>query len=353
MTDQEQKVGEGALAIQGGRDVQINQGMSASDVQAIISALGQQMLVPAYAQIARAVVEERLADFELKLLERFASDASARPEAFAEPDFQATVVTAQRAHARSGDDGVRDVLVDLIARRSTEIGRSRLSLSLNQAVEKAALLTHEEFAALSLCYLAKYTKVQVPDYAKFVAHLRDCWTPFVSEVPRGSSVFAYLQAQGCAGQGALSQQLHKLFSNLYAGVVATGVDLQTFVNATDTSRVDSLVEMKLLIPCFHDRTKWQVGALNKAQFDEEAKKKGLSPEVVEKVWSVFAPSVWDATAMPEKLAMDVPEMRQLFDLWAPSGLAGATLTSVGIAIAHASIGRRAKTFDANLSIWIK
>jgi hypothetical protein len=97
----------------------------------------------------------------------------------------------------------------------------------------------------------------------------------------------------------------------------------------------------------------QVGALNRAIWLEKAKAARVEEDMIEKVWSQFRGTVWDKGELVERVSRDIPELAQLFNLWTSSGLAGATLTSVGIAIAHANVQRISKAFDADLSIWIK
>jgi len=46
-----------------------------------------------------------------------------------------------------------------------------------------------------------------------------------------------------------------------------------------------------------------------------------------------------------------PEMKKLFELWQKAGMANFTLTSVGIAIAHANLHRRTG-MSADLGLWI-
>lgn len=353
MSDQRQDVGDGALAVQGGRDVRVYQGMTSQDVKTIINELSEKMLLPAYTQAARVEVERRMEEFQAKVLQRFEADATARIEAFAEPDFQATVIAAQRAHARSGDEGVRDVLVDLIARRSGIAQRSRLSLSLNQAVEAAAALTQEEFAALSLCYLVKYTQFNATSYQALVAYIKKHYVPFIAEVPAESSVFQYLEAQGCAGHGFVAVGLSDVLKTNYAGLLSDGAPESAYVGATDEGTVAIWRGSQLLMPCLHNPDLLQLGALNRDVFNKAAAARKLDQAVADKLWAVFEPTIWNANTMPMKLAKDVPEIQRLFEVWTKSGLGNATLTSVGIAIAHASISGRTEGFDADLAIWIK
>jgi hypothetical protein len=148
MTRQDQSVDAGGVAMQAGRDVVVHQGISAEQMTEIMVAMGKQVAV--FADEARRIADERIAVFRHSILKRFAEPNRADPEAFKEPDFQYLLADAQEAVARSGDEAVRETLVDIVARRSLEKNRSRLALTLNDAATRAANLTQNEFAALLL-----------------------------------------------------------------------------------------------------------------------------------------------------------------------------------------------------------
>ena len=155
MTDQEQKVGKNAVAIQSARDTVIQSGITPDDMRKILSALSEQL--PTYAAVAREIVDARMADFEQRILSRFAESDSVNPEAFKDPDFQYLLTRAQHAYARRGDQEIGDLLVSMIAERSKLEKPDRLSMSLNSAIEVAATLTENEFAELTICFLLKHT----------------------------------------------------------------------------------------------------------------------------------------------------------------------------------------------------
>src|SRR5262245_20123893 len=155
MDRQNQELAEGAAVVQAGRDVVIHQGISPQQMSEIM--IGMAKMLTAFQQEAADLAEARMKAFQARILERFAQPAQANPEAFRDPDFQYLLGDAQEAVARSGDEAVRDTLVDIIARRSMETRRSRLAITLNEAATRAANLTLNEFAALSLIYILRYT----------------------------------------------------------------------------------------------------------------------------------------------------------------------------------------------------
>src|ERR1700709_2560740 len=105
--NQDQVAGKGAIAIQSARDTIINAGISANDMRAIMETLAAQ--IPTFTAMARDIVNERLQDFEEKVLQKFSTASqSVNPEAFKDPDFQYLLNRAQNAYARSGEEVTRD-----------------------------------------------------------------------------------------------------------------------------------------------------------------------------------------------------------------------------------------------------
>src|SRR5262245_12723772 len=297
MSSQRQETGSGAVAIQSGGNTTIHHGIDATQMREIIKALAEQLLIPGYVQMAKEVVEARLVEFEARVLARFATDKATSPDAFADPDFQAVVTQAQRAHARSGDAEVRDVLVDLIARRSAQRDRSRLSLTLNQAIGKSAELTHEEFAALSFVYVLHGVGFPVNNLQDLGATLRKYVSPFVGGFTHGSSVFGYLESQGCLTiSGLTSFHFTRLLAHNYGGVLSNGFSQEDLTRVLGAEHEKRFRDVGLIVPCFHDSTRLQVNALRKNIYDEIVAKNGLVDCNAAGLWNLFNASVWsDAT----------------------------------------------------------
>ena len=149
MTDsQKQSAGEGSTAIQAARDVTINNGVSIAQMSEIITALSAH--VERLSATAKELIEDRLSQFRTEIVTRFANDTSTKIEAFSDPDFQASILDAQRAFARSGDSNLQSVLTDLIAQRSKQPARNRITLTLNDAITKAGSIPKADLNALSL-----------------------------------------------------------------------------------------------------------------------------------------------------------------------------------------------------------
>ena len=155
MTGQDQRVSDGGQA-QAGPDGAIYGDMSPDQMTKIMVSMAKQLSI--FHADAMKIVDERLASFREEVIKTFVQPGRADPNAFRDPDFQYVLNEAQEAYARSGDEALRNTLMNLIARRSLEPKRNRIAVTLNDAVTKAPALTVNEFAELSLVYLVRYTR---------------------------------------------------------------------------------------------------------------------------------------------------------------------------------------------------
>jgi len=221
MTRQDQRVAQGSAAVQAGRDVIVHGAMSADQMAQIMMGMAKQLSI--YQADAMQVVENRLRSFQEEVIKNFAQPGRANAEAFRDPDFQYMINDAQTAYARSGDQAIRDTLVDIIARRSLETERSRIAITLNDAATKAPLLTTNEFAALSLCYLVRHTQNNsINSFPAFCAYVRDNLLPFVPDVSREQASFWHIEAQSCGIVESDQISLWTILRNRYGGVLGGG-----------------------------------------------------------------------------------------------------------------------------------
>jgi hypothetical protein len=351
MTSQDQKAEKGSQAIQSGRDTIIHHGVSTEQIKEIveITAAAQLQILT---KVAEKVVNERFADFQKSLLSLAHTPDGIRREAFTDPDFIYLLGRAQHAYARSGDVQLRDTLVDLIARRSKEVDRTRLSLSLNEAVEIAAVLTKNEFAELSAVYLIRYTRNQgINNLQAFANFLQHSFIPLLPDISREHSSYLYLEAQSCAKIENFSVfDLLQAFRSNYAGVLVKGFDRAALESQLPEGKKNALDG--LLMPCLNDPSKLQFCVLNRMVFEEKAASSGLEKGELTNAYNLFENTVLTQQEIIERLSPAVPDIELAFDLWTNTPLKNLTLTTVGIAIAHANLVHVAG-FEADLAVWIK
>jgi hypothetical protein len=346
---QAQDVEAGGLAIQSGQNtsVVIHGGVSPDQMSDIMIAIAR--TVATFTDAAFDKAKREMDAFREEVLNRFAQPGQANPEAFRDPDFQYMLNDAQKAVARSGDPTVRETLVDLIARRSLETSRTRLAINLAEAVTKVANLTPDEFAALSLCYLVRYTIDHgVGDLKQLGNHIQQQFVPFAKNVSHEQASFWHLQAQSCANIGSVSSfDLLTALKRNYGGVLSEGFTRDELQNHLPEGKRNALDQW--IIPCLNDNTKLQFRFLNVDAFKKEAAQSGLTEDELQNAWNLFDSRAHNAR---ERINSVAPDAHVVFEAWQSTLLHRTSLTSVGIAIGHAN-ATRIVGLNAPLSIWIK
>lgn len=152
-TNQDQNVGDGAIAVQAARDVNI--GMSFTEVRELCQ-LFLQNNFPALRAEAKAVAEEHVRLFSEKLEQRIV-DAAAQidPNKFRDPDVQACLNDAVLAAARRGDAANPDVLCTLVTERISAQASSFKDIVLSEAVQVVPKLTAQHISLLCLTFLVQ------------------------------------------------------------------------------------------------------------------------------------------------------------------------------------------------------
>lgn len=194
--DQNQRVEESAVAIQSARDTNINNGLSIGQMKEIIEALSDQ--IPKYTAIAANIVEERLKEFEGRIVSRFEDDKALNREAFKDPDFQYLLIESQKSFARSGDADALRLLEELVAERSKAKSATRQALTINRAVEITPLLTKEEIAHIAACFAVRYVKLKCANDIDAIGRLYDeVLEPFIDNLSTDTQSVQYIESLGC------------------------------------------------------------------------------------------------------------------------------------------------------------
>jgi hypothetical protein len=348
--EQDQRVGSGGQAIQAGRDVIVQKGLSADEMTAIMVAMAKELST--YQADALRTVDKRLQEFREEILSSFTrADNQSNREAFRDPDFQYLLADAQKAYARSGDLAVRGTLVDIIKRRSLETTRNRMAVTLDDAATKAPALTINEFSELSLGYVARHTvNHSVNSFATFCNYIATQLMPFVPNITKEASSYWHIESQSCGSIEMGQIDLLSIFRNSYTGVLGKGFDRQTLENHLPDGKKNAVDNF--IVPCLQDASKLQPSAMRKSVFLELTGQAGLDSELTTNVWNAFEATVPPKTELIDLIRPHVPDIESLFTAWDETPMKHLKLTSVGLAIGHAN-AVRVTGFDAPLSIWIK
>jgi hypothetical protein len=214
-------------------------------------------------------------------------------------------------------------------------------------------MTSNEFAELSLTYILKYTQDRgVGNLDQFADYLNTRIVPLLPDISTEESSYSYLESQSCANISIMNVDLMQALKSTYGGIFAKGLTKDEIVAHLPDGKKDIFEGTTLVIPCLIDATKFQFHARSRDDFHKVAAQIALSKDELNNLWNALEGTMWSKEELIENLKTRVPSIGELFRLWNETPIERLTLTSVGIAIAHANSVRVTK-LDADLSIWIK
>jgi hypothetical protein len=266
-----------------------------------------------------------------------------------DPGMQYSLFNAQKEYAKTGDKELADLLEDILVERAQNPKRDLMQIVLDECVSVAPKLTPDQFDALSLIFILRYTiNYSVTKIDNLIVYIIQFILPFVNGIREEQSRYQHLEFSSCGTIGIGSRTLEQTFKNTYMILFSKGFTMEEFEQKVST---DPKLK-RYLIPCYHDNTKFQINVVNQEQLKKIGKTEGLSDDELNKIIAIFKNTLMTDKEVKDFLSNIFPEITKIIDDWNKSSIKNMTLTSVGIAIGHANITRKIKqTFD--LKIWIK
>lgn len=346
MSSQKQAGGDNSTNIQAG-EITIQHGVSYTEVKDIalqVFKLNFQELAGQAKDIARARAEEITEQF----LQALKTQNEAGFKQAQDPDFQHGLFTVQKQYARTGDKQLGDLLVDILVDRTKQNQRSILQIVLNESLEVAPKLTEDHLAALSATFLMKYVVNKGINSVDALGLFLDTYLqPFLAHIPIKAAAYQHLEYSGCASIGLGRQNIAAAFYVLYSGLFSKGFEVTELANLN----VGVTANSTLLTACIHNGGKLQLCAINEEVFRDIAGKQEVESADIDKLLALANASRMSDSETQEYLVKLRPYMGDLFKVWNDTPIGQLTLTSVGIAIAHANVKKGLGKFT-DLSIWI-
>jgi len=347
MSDKQvQKSGDDSVNIQV-KSVNVQKGLTYLDVKEIALDVFKnnfEHLSVVAADTAKKRAEEITGNF-LHELEKRNREALNQAQ---DPDFQYSLFTVQKEYAKSGDKDLGDLLVDILVERTKVEQRGLLQIVLNESLAVAPKLTNSQLCALSIIFSIKYTRdLRMNSLDMIVHYLSQRLSPFAIDLPKSQASYQHLEFAGCGSISIGSSNINKIFKIRYPGVFTKGFSKEQF----DNKIAQISGSEKLLIPCLRDNSLFQFNASDFETLKNKTKEEGNSETEYAKIeafWKKYLIS--DEELKKELIKKDV-NMAIIYDVWENTPMKNMTLTSVGIAIAHAYT--RSKTGNtSDLSVWI-
>lgn len=346
--DLEQNATQGGTALQAGGDIVITStGLSYTEIKEI----ALDVFRANFYQLS-GIAKQTASDRAEEITEAFLSKLQVEnPEGFQQandPSFQYALLTVQKEHARIGDKDLGDLLVDLLVDRSKHECRDILQIVLDESLNTAPKLTDNQLAVLAITFLFRYTQHNGIGNHQLLGEYFDKFViPFGQKIVKNAACYQHLEFTGCGAIGPMEAKLETILGKTYQGQFLKGFDPKE----VEEKKLSVGLDSRFFIQCLNDKAKVQVRANNHESLDRLLADQGIDAEDSGKVKALFDVGKMGDDEIKEKCVELRPYMSQVFDVWSDSNMKNFTLTSVGIAIAHANVKRLVGEF-ADLAIWI-
>lgn len=344
---QSQKSGDSSTNYQAQRDIVIS-GPSYAEVEQIAMTVFKANFLELGDKAAEHAFE-RAQEFVDALLKKAAEEGQTEIPEAENPDFQYALYSAQKEYARTGDKDLGELLVQLLIDRTKVTDRNLTQIVLNESLEVASKLPPDQYDALSLVFILRYASfISLRSLDELFEALDKFVLPFVAGASRKDSAYRHLEYAGCGAISLSKLDAHAPFSSNYPGLLCEGFTEEELLQ---TQELTAEQRSELVIPCLYNDALLQVDALNDKGTDDLCEQLGIEAEGVEKLKQLQRQKMMHPEKIRSYLIDARPQMRDLFELWDNTVINILTLTSVGIAVAHANIKKQTgESFD--LSDWM-
>lgn len=347
MNKQTQKGGDNSTNIQV-EELTVVQGLTYTEVKQVAIDIFKANFYKLAGE-ARNIASERAEQVTEEFLNKLQEE---NPEGFAkaqDPDFQYALYTVQKEYARTGDEDLGNLLVDLLVDRSKQEQRDILQIVLNESLGVAPKLTKDQLAVLSVTFLCKYTQIYgIGNHEDLGSMFFDkMLQPFSTNISKKNACYQHLEFSGCGSTSIGSSTLEAILGTTYQGMFLKGFEAEEI----QKREISIGNDQRFFMPCLNDNEKLQVRANSKEILEGNIEQESIPDDDRSKIIALFDLGKMNKQEIKTKCIEISPHMENIFDVWTDSKMKNFTLTSVGIAIGHANIKRLVGEFS-DLSIWI-
>jgi hypothetical protein len=337
--------GDDSVNVQAGQDIAltIHQGASLDEVKTYVNGLFAENFIK-LTGAAERIAEERAQKITDDFLQRAQDEDPQILNSLGDPAMLSAVYDAQSSYAKSGEEDLAEVLVDLLVDRSRESGRNLRAIVLEGAIPLAPKITQVQREVLGAVFVARHVTVRTTTQDDFIAmRIRQAFLPLTVNLDSVSKMdLQHLEYLGCGSISVAGTSLVGLLANsahFSKGFDPLSLSQELQALGITEPHPDPLVKDRVVFsPWVHDPRHVAGGD-------------ALLAPVKEEIEQTILHSMMEDTATTTELRRSIPQIDELLAMWNKAGLHRFTLTSVGIAIGHA-YWKRVSGLDAPLSTWI-
>jgi len=295
-------------------------------------------------QLAIARAEELTDDF----LVRLQAQNPVGLEQARTPDFQSALYDAQKAYAKTGDKELENLLVDILVSRTKQPSRSLREIALSESLQVVPRLTPQQIHTIAVIFLLRYTQnYGIVSLERFDNWFKTSISPFLPSLTKSPSHYQHLAYSGAATIELGSVGLGDAFRQTYPGLFSNGRpkgDYEKF-----TKNYPAIEAM--FGPAIHNSANVQLPPMPKPTLEQALNAMGVPKTVQDELWQMQVDVAKPANEVADIWAARLPDFATLRDIWEHSQLQNAVLTSVGLAIGHATF-QQVTGQQADLGIWL-
>jgi hypothetical protein len=344
MKDQHQDSGADSVNLQAGRDISVNVGISATEVLQIAEHVFRSNFLTLSTQAANEA-EKRAQDLLDEFMKR-AAHLQLDLSPARSPDAQYALYSAQRDYARSGQQGLKGLLVDLLVNKFRAQHGSLHDIALSEAIETARKLTTTQVSALTACWLiTRVVDNSITSLTDAKAWLTAHVGPFIDDLPIHVSEYEHIQYTGCGIISMGGTGVGGALVERYPGLFQRG-QLPNAIN----EKLWTLPDREVLFrPSVRTPNGYEVASSAEQSARELIASTGHT-ELAEIYVALLKRNITDTEAEDE-LTSGNQTLSILVEKWRSSSIGNLSLSTVGIALAHANWERVTKQ-TADLKIWL-
>lgn len=343
---------ENSLGLQAGRDVNIttNEGITYENARQIAYDVYRANILELQ-NIAADIAEQRMQLLLNKLFAVIKKHPHSQNiiNSFCDPGVQDALFNTQKEYAKSPDEDIRKLSLNLLIERMQKQNRTLEQIVLDESLRVVMKLTKNQCNALSLLFLLKYsTNKRVNGIDKLMNYFDKFFMPLISYLPTKNSDYQHLEYAGCINVNHLTNTsiFACLLSN-YSGLFCKGFSQDTLSNSLPN--ID--IPKEMLTTSLHNKELLQINASNEKVIEQLCNKYKIAEDTRNKIIALQRSKLMNKVEIEKFLLQKNGKLTNIFSIWSNSYLKFATLNSVGIAIAIANIQEYAdENFD--LSNWI-
>ncbi|MFE0676082.1 LPO_1073/Vpar_1526 family protein [Streptomyces sp. NPDC058867] len=338
---QRQKAGDRSALIQAR---QVNIGVGVEDIEYISKKMAMEVF-STHSRAAFQLMTERVELFAQTYVDQLLIESPNAIENIKDPGVQAAILDAESAYAKTGDDDLGALLVDILCKRTATMERNIVQLALAESIQVAQKLTAQQYSSLSLIFLLRHVRLGAQSLRGLHQKWQDNLEPVAADAVVTSADAQHLIATGCAVLLPVDKTIPEAILATYPGFFCMGLE-------ADNPAVKDLPE-SYFQKCIRDPAKVQVCSADETTLSEMMERKGANEAEKETLRNLLKANPMSDGDLIDELTSIAPSMRTVQDRWEGSIFPQLSLTSVGIVLAHSNVMRLTEgRFNAGLEVFL-